>query len=187
MAFFFEVDRGNPMTISIEIEFHFQVGISNVHNSPTGCWCSSLTFWQIRHLSMDSAISSSYYSTKSIAIGLYTSWCLLDALSIECSQPPLRSSSLILHFFDTHRWFWNCKIASSCSTNPGDFLLSRFFFILWSSRSFSWFTQISSIAEGCKVLSIKHLLACVTLIEHPSPQVLLKVSWMILGLQVPLS
>ena len=37
MTFFFEAERGNPMTISIDTESYFQVGISNGRSSPTGC------------------------------------------------------------------------------------------------------------------------------------------------------
>jgi len=36
IAFFFEAERGNPIIKSIEIKFHFYVGISKGLNSPIG-------------------------------------------------------------------------------------------------------------------------------------------------------
>ena len=42
---------------------------------------------------------SSYYSTRSIALSLSTSWCLMDAPSSEYYEPPLGSISSIPHFW----------------------------------------------------------------------------------------
>ena len=99
MTFFFEAERGNPMTMSFDTESHFQVGISNGHKSPTGCQCSALTFWQIKPLLTYPVISFFMHSTKSIASGLCTSWCLLDASSIECCELSPRYSSSTPHFW----------------------------------------------------------------------------------------
>jgi len=57
MTFLLEIDRGNPMMRSIEIESHFYVGISNNLSSSTSCWSSSLILWWVRHLSTYSVIS----------------------------------------------------------------------------------------------------------------------------------
>ena len=63
-------------------------------------------------------------------------------------------------FFGTHRWFWNRKVQSSCTINPGDFPISRLRFILWSSGSFFWFTRIFFTMEGYKVSADNWTLAC---------------------------
>jgi len=79
------------MTKSIEIEFHFQVGIPKCLNSPSG---ESNTYSHILYS------LSLHYCTKSIGSGLHKSLFLLDILNIEC----LQASSKIRFFLSLYFW-----------------------------------------------------------------------------------
>jgi len=111
------------MAKSIKIESEFQVGIFKGLNSLTGCWYSAMAFLANQTFIHNkySAISLLILFHKNISSNLCTHWCPLGAPNSKYYEPPLRSAFL------------------------------RFFFILWSARSLSWFTLGSSIREGYKV------------------------------------
>ena len=51
------VHLGNPTTKSMVMCSHFYTEIGRLCNKPVGLWCSILTYWQVKHLATNSAIS----------------------------------------------------------------------------------------------------------------------------------
>ena len=135
VAFFFEAERDNPITKSIEIESYFQVGISQDLSSPTGRWCSSFTFWHVKHLSTYSAISLFIFSHQKNC--LKSQYIFVPPRCTEYRV--LWASSRILFFssslLGTHSLFWNLKVPSSCTKKPGDFPWATLHLILSSLAS----------------------------------------------------
>jgi len=93
IAFFLEAERSNPIIKSINIESHFQVGISKGLSSPTARWYSAFTFWHVKYLSTYSAISLFTSSHQKNCLRSLYIFVLLGVLSIECYGLPLKSFS----------------------------------------------------------------------------------------------
>ena len=132
IAFFLEAERGNPMMKSIEIESHFQVGTSSSPNCPTGRWCSALTFWQVKHLSI--------YSTIFLFTLSHQKYCFKSGnifVPSGCTKYGLLWASINVFSFSyalsgAHNRVWNLNVPSSSTTIPGDFPFSKVCLIFYS-------------------------------------------------------
>ena len=147
---------------SIELEYHFQVGISNGLSSPIDRWCSALTFWQVKNLFMYFAIS--------LFILSHHKYCFK---SLGCTEyRVLWASNNIFSFSSSlscnHNWFWNLNVPSSSTTKQAGFPFFRFCLILCSLHPRSdgiLFLLIRKVAP--LKLTTKHVLTHVKSILHP--------------------
>jgi len=88
LTFFFDAERGNPMTKSIEMGRHFQEEISKGRSWTMECWCSALSFWHIRHFST--------YCLISFFILFYQKYCLKSLyILVPYGSTKYRASSKI--------------------------------------------------------------------------------------------
>jgi len=143
----FKAKRGNPMMKSILIESHFQVGIFNSLNSPTGHWCSALTLCWVKHLSTYYTIWLFILRPQSIVLGPCTSLFLLDVLiSVLWAYANIFSFNSSLPRI--YNRFSNLSALSVRTTNRHDFPFSIFCLILcYLAWLFLW-NLISSMKEG---------------------------------------
>ena len=129
---FWRLKGANLMIKSIEIESHFQVGISNNLSSPMGCCCSALTFWQVKHRSTNFAISLFMLS--------YQKYCFKSRyifFAPGCIEYRMLWASVSIFSFNsvlsgTHKWVYNLNVPSTSTTKPGTYL----------SPNFAWFSTV---------------------------------------------
>ena len=136
---------GSPITKSIEILSHFYLGISKGYSAPNSFWWSIFTFWQIKHLFTNSAISDFILGYQNISL---RSWyillipgCIIKLLLWASSKIlPLRPSTTSTHNLP---WYFHNPLLSW--VNPINLLDCIKAMVFWNSRSWCWANVIYSL------------------------------------------